>query len=100
MGTKVPENERARERKFKGTKVPWNFCSLGTKVLHRDLSFLGTKGLGYEKSVICGALTWKTRHLAGHTVVLGWAPNLIIGQPGIWSAGGCVIIVVRIVCVL
>jgi len=22
------------------------------KVLHRDLSFLGTKGLGYEKSVI------------------------------------------------
>ena len=35
-----------------GTKVPVNERSLGTKVLHRDFSFLGTKGLGYEKSVI------------------------------------------------
>jgi len=25
---------------------------VGNKVLHRELSFLGTKGLGYEKSVI------------------------------------------------
>jgi len=41
-GTKVPENERARERKFQGTKVP-----------HRDYSFLGTKGLGHEKSRYC-----------------------------------------------
>jgi len=30
----------------KGPRVP------GTKVFHSDLSFLGTKGLGYEKSVI------------------------------------------------
>jgi len=56
-------NERAQERKFQGTfaprerkvpgtKVPGNFRSWGPKVLHRDLSFLGTKGLGYEKSVI------------------------------------------------
>ena len=79
MGTKVPVNERSRERKFPGnerfrerkfpgtfvprerkfpgTKGPSNessrnFRSLGTKVLHRDFSFLGTKGLGYEKSVI------------------------------------------------
>jgi len=68
MGTKVPVNERSRERKFPGTFVPRerkfmgtkgprnessrNFRSLGTKVLHRDFSFLGTKGLGYEKSVI------------------------------------------------
>ena len=68
MGTKVPGYERSqerkfprtfvlRERKFPGTKGPgnessWNFHSWGTKVLHRDLSFLGTKGLGYEKSVI------------------------------------------------
>jgi len=72
MGRKVPGNERSREgtfvpreRKVPGTKVPWNFpgnkSSLpGTKVpwrlelsfLHRDLSFLGTKGLGYERSVI------------------------------------------------
>jgi len=37
----LPENESSRE-----LKVP------GTKVLDRDLSFLGTNGLGYEKSVI------------------------------------------------
>ena len=57
MGTKVPEKERARERMFPGTNGPgnessWNFPSWGTKVLHRDLLFLGTKGLRYEKSVI------------------------------------------------
>ena len=54
-----------RERKGPGTKVPGSFRSLGMKVLHRDLSFLGTKGLGYEKSVIrlCG---W---HLTSLTVL-------------------------------
>jgi len=45
-------NESSQERKGPGTKVPGNFRSWGMKVLHRDLSFLGTKGLGYEKSVI------------------------------------------------
>ena len=65
-GTKVPENEKSWERKFLGTKGPWNESSLelsfhgnessrerkvsGTKVPHRDYSFLGTKGLGHEKS--------------------------------------------------
>ena len=44
--TKVPGNERFQEQKFLELR------SWGTKVLHRDLSFLGTKGLGYEKSVI------------------------------------------------
>ena len=74
MGTKVPGYERSQERKFPGTFVPrerkfprtkrpgkersWErkFLELSflgnDKVLHRDLSFLGTKGLGYEKSVI------------------------------------------------
>jgi len=33
-----------------GTTVPRNEV-LRTIVLRRDLSFLGTKGLGYEKSV-------------------------------------------------
>jgi len=41
MGTRVPGNERSPKRKV-----------LGMKVLHRDFSFLGMKGLGYEKSVI------------------------------------------------
>jgi len=45
-------NESSRERKGPRTKDPGNFRSWGTKVLHRDLSFLGTNGLGYEKSVI------------------------------------------------
>jgi len=80
MGTKVPGDEKSPERKFPGTSVlrerkfwrtkgPGNESSRellfpenessreqkvpGTKVeLHRDLSFLGTRGLGYEKSVI------------------------------------------------
>ena len=82
MGTKVPGYKRSQEQKFRGTprtkgpgnesslklsfpenekflvtKGPgnessWNFRSWGTKVLHSDLSFLWTKGLGYEKSVI------------------------------------------------
>jgi len=77
LGTKVPRNERSRERKFPGTLVPrelkfprtkrpGNESSRGlpfpgnessrerkvsgTKVPHRDYSFLGTKGLGHEKS--------------------------------------------------
>ena len=55
-----PGNESSRERKGPGTKVPGNFRSgnesswerkvSGTKVPHRDYSFLGTKGLGHEKS--------------------------------------------------
>jgi len=44
---KVPGNDSSRELSF-------NFRSWGTEVLHRDLSFLGTKGLGYEKSVVPG----------------------------------------------
>jgi len=47
MGTKGPGNESS-----------WNFRSWGTKVLHRDLSSLGTKGLGYEKSVIRSRCTF------------------------------------------
>ena len=65
-GTKVPGNEKSWERKFLGTKGPGNISSQelsfpgnessrerkvsGTKVPHRDYSFLGTKGLGHEKS--------------------------------------------------
>ena len=57
-GTKVPGNEKSWERKFLGTKGPWfpgNESSRerivsGTKVPHRNYSFLGTKGLGHEKS--------------------------------------------------
>jgi len=37
---------------FLGPFVPGERNVPGTKVLHRDLSFLETKGLGYEKSVI------------------------------------------------
>jgi len=50
-----PGNESSQERKGPGTKVPGKFpgtkslCS-GTKVPHRDYSFLGTKGLGHKKS--------------------------------------------------
>jgi len=65
MVTKVPGNDPRtkghgnesssipREQKFRGTKVSRelsNFHSSGTKVLHRDLSFLGTKGIGTKKS--------------------------------------------------
>jgi len=66
LGTKSPGNESSSERKVQGTKVPRNFRSPGTKVTenerarerkvsgtkvpHRDYSFLGTKGLGHEKS--------------------------------------------------
>jgi len=49
-GTKLPENERARERKFLGTFRPRERKGSGTKVPHKDYSFLGTKGLGHEKS--------------------------------------------------
>ena len=88
MGTKVQGNERSWERKFQerkfqelsfhdnkssrerkgpGTKVPWHFRSSGTKVLHRDLSFLGTKGLGYEKSVIPAACPGGNGYEYGYT---------------------------------
>jgi len=43
---KVPENERARERKFPGRERKVS----GTKVPQKYYSFLGTKGLGHEKS--------------------------------------------------
>jgi len=48
-------DERARERKFRELSFPGNESSRerkvsGTKVPHRDYSFLGTKGLGHEKS--------------------------------------------------
>jgi len=65
-GTKVLGNEQSWERKFLGTKGPGNESSQelsfpgdersrerkgpGTKVPHRDYSFLGMKGLGHEKS--------------------------------------------------
>ena len=57
LGTKGPGNESSQERKALGTKVPGNKRSRermfsGTNVPHRDYSFLGTKGLEYEKSVI------------------------------------------------
>jgi len=52
MGTKVPGNFRSPRTKVPGNESSWNFRSWGMKVLHRDLSFVGTKGLGYEKSVI------------------------------------------------
>ena len=50
-----PGNESSWERKVLGTKVPGTFVPRerkvsGTKVPHRDYSFLGTKGLGHEKS--------------------------------------------------
>jgi len=51
-GTKVPRNERSRERKVSGTKVP-----------HGDYSFLGTKGLGHEKSRYQSDVGRKNLHL-------------------------------------
>jgi len=57
LGTRVPGNERPAERKFPGTKSPGNESFRerkisGTNVPHRHYSFLRTKGLGYDKSVI------------------------------------------------
>jgi len=52
---KAPRKEKSREQKFPGTKVLWERKVPGTNVSHRDYTFLGTKGtkgLGYEKSVI------------------------------------------------
>jgi len=54
QGTKVPENERARERKFLNESSRERKVS-GTKVPHRDYSFFETKGLGHEKSRYPGA---------------------------------------------
>ena len=48
-GTKVPRNEKSKERKFPRTKGPGNESA---REQNRDLLFLGTKGLGHEKSVI------------------------------------------------
>jgi len=50
-----PGNERSPERKFQVLSFPGDESSQerkvsGTKVPHRDYSFLGTKGLGHEKS--------------------------------------------------
>jgi len=47
-----PGKESSRERKVSGTKVP-----------HRDYSFLGTKGLGHEKSwyQTSNAVQWSSR---------------------------------------
>ena len=54
-GTFIPRTFRSREISFLRTFVPGNFKSsrerkfvLGTKVPHRDLSFLGTKDLGHK----------------------------------------------------
>ena len=68
MRTKVPRNERAQERKFPSTLVPWKRAKVPRnersweqkreqkvpvmKVLHMDLSVPRTKSLGYEKFVI------------------------------------------------
>ena len=64
MRMKVHRNERAQERKFPSTFLPWKRTKVprnersweqkvpGTKVLHRDLSFPRTKSLGYETFVI------------------------------------------------
>ena len=56
LRTKVPGDESSRERRFQGTKVPENESSKerkfqGTKVPPMELSFLGTKVLGYESSM-------------------------------------------------
>jgi len=50
-----PGNERSEEREFQELSFPGNESSRerkvsGTKVPHRDYLFLGTKGLGHEKS--------------------------------------------------
>ena len=77
---KFPGNERARERKGPGTKVPGNFRSQprerkvsGTKVPHKDYSFLGTKGLGHEKSR--NRRQWVAK-----------VPNAVEILPKIWTA--------------
>jgi len=56
LRTKVPGDESSRERRFQGTKVPENESSKerkfqGTKVPPMELSFPGTKVLGYESSM-------------------------------------------------
>jgi len=91
-GTKVPENERARElkfqgtfgpreRKFPGTKSPGN---LGNESSHRDLSFLGTKGLGYEKSNSTGL----TLCIAGERIFLHRASPSPVPIYPIWLYTG------------
>ena len=48
--TKGPGNESSRELSFPGNESSRERKVSGTKVPHRDYSFLGTKGLGHEKS--------------------------------------------------
>ena len=47
--TKGPGNESSRELSFPGNESSRERKVSGTKVPHRDYSFLGTKGLGHEK---------------------------------------------------
>jgi len=80
-GTKVP-------RKVLGTKVPKNVnvksweLMLGTNVPHRDYSFLGTKGLGYKKSVIlwttsgCGLMMHQPIGLSAITLIDRWRQSM------------------------
>jgi len=70
-GTKVPRNERSRERKVSGTKVPQG-----------DYSFLGTKGLGHEKSryqIDVGRKNW---HLVANSKMV---QDRRIGSGSIWE---------------
>jgi len=48
--TKGPGNESSRELSFPGNESSQERKVSGTKVPHRDYSFLGTKCLGHEKS--------------------------------------------------
>ena len=97
-GTKVPGNEKSWERKFLGTKGPGNESSpelsfpgnessrgrkvSGTKVPHRDYSFLGTKGFGHEKSryrlVAYGELfyKWSTKIPGNSSLMLFYLTSL------------------------
>jgi len=79
-----PGNESSRERKVPGTKVPGHFLPgsrqrkvSGTKVPHRDYSFLGTKGLGHEKSRYPAVfvLPWKVRCQLNNEQYRTYIPN-------------------------
>jgi len=85
-GMKGPGNESSR--KVLGTKVPKNVnvnsweLMLGTNVPHRDYSFLGTKGLGYKKSVIlwttsgCGLMMHQPIGLSALTLIDRWRQSM------------------------
>ena len=89
-GTKVPENEKARERKFQGTFVPSSRERKvsGTKVPHRDYSFLGTKGLGHEKSryraPLGGAGSLSNTKWPGPRRMPTSVPSFILIHPTVW----------------